>query len=172
MIVFDLDPDPEIPHPKLADAAHLVKDYLEDLGLQSFVKTTGGKGFHLVIPLKRKNEWDVVNGFAKAVATRIAHENPIFTANMSKAKRTGKIYLDYVRNSRGATYVAPFSTRARPYAPVSTLLRWDEVKGEIDPAGWTIANIEKRLAKVRDPWKGFDSIRQSLTGAILKKVGA
>jgi bifunctional non-homologous end joining protein LigD len=165
-LIFDLDPDPRVPWSKVVQAAEQVRQFLEDLGLTSFVKTTGGKGLHLVVPIERRHDWDEAKDFCKRVADLIAAAAPAqFTANMAKAARTGKIYVDYLRNARGSTAVLPYSTRARPGAPVSVPLTWEELSPELPSDYYTIRNLFRRLSMLKqDPWRGMDSVRQRLTG--------
>lgn len=165
MIVLDLDPDPTVSWPALADGALLVKDTLMAAGLESFVKTTGGKGLHVVAPIKPVSDWEAVRRFCRGLAQTVADLDPDrFTANMSKAKRAGKIYLDYVRNTRGATSIAPFSTRARDGAPVATPIRWDEL-GRSYPGPFTMATVPRRLKTLKgDPWDGY--LRAAQTQAL------
>ena len=112
-MIFDLDPDPAVPWPRVVESAHQIRAFLEDIGLRSFVKTTGGKGLHIVVPLQRRHDWDEVKAFSKAVAELIEQADPEhYTSNMSKAARGGKIFIDYLRNGRGATAIAAYSTRA------------------------------------------------------------
>ena len=113
-----------------------------------------------------------MKSFAQALANQMVADNPQkYTANMSKAKRQGKVYIDYLRNGRGATFIVPFSTRARPNAPVSTPLAWNELSDATDPAGWTLHTIEARLKKVKDPWRDMNGVRQSITAAMMKALG-
>ncbi|MBN1631386.1 MAG: non-homologous end-joining DNA ligase [Thermoleophilia bacterium] len=157
MLVFDLDPDPAVPWAALADGARLVRGVLQEAGLESFVKTTGGKGLHVVVPIAPSADWEVVRPFCKAVADAAVTLAPDrFTANMSKAKRGGKIFIDYVRNNRGATAIAPYSTRARERATVAVPLRWAELSGRARPDTYTIKNLASRLRQLkRDPWDGY-----------------
>jgi bifunctional non-homologous end joining protein LigD len=156
MVVFDLDPDPTISWPTLADGARLVRDVLQAAGLESFVKTTGGKGLHVVTPIKPVNDWEEVRRFCRGLAQTVAELAPDrFTVNMSKSKRAGKIYIDYVRNTRGATSIAPFSTRARDGAPVAVPVRWDEL-GRTRPGPFTMMTLPRRLSGLKaDPWDGY-----------------
>jgi bifunctional non-homologous end joining protein LigD len=172
-MIFDLDPDPAIGWPKVVEAAREIHQSLKDMGLESFVKTSGGKGLHIVVPLQRRQVWDEVKRFAKAFCYRLASKSPQrYTPYMSKAARPGKIYLDYVRNSRGATVVAPYSTRASERATVSTPISWEELSTEIGPGYFHVGNVPNRLASLkRDPWEKFFSVRQSLTAAIRSHVG-
>ncbi|MGK3994118.1 DNA ligase D [Sorangium sp. So ce1024] len=171
-MVFDLDPAPELPWERVADAARTVRHLLETLGLRSFVKTTGGKGLHVVVPIVARRGWDEVKPFTKAVADALVRFDPaLYIATLSKTKRTGKVFVDYLRNGRGATAVAPYSTRARPGAAVATPLSWDELDAPLDPASFTIETVPKRLSTVPDPWAELSGVRQSITSAMMKKVG-
>lgn len=172
MMVFDLDPAPELPWERVADAARTVRRLLETLGLRSFVKTTGGKGLHVVVPIEARRGWDEVKPFTKAVADALVRFDPSrYIATLSKAKRTGKVFVDYLRNGRGATAVAPYSTRARPGAAVATPLSWDELDAPLDPASFTIDALPQRIATIPDPWAELTSVRQSITSAMMKQVG-
>jgi bifunctional non-homologous end joining protein LigD len=172
-LIFDLDPDPSVAWNDVVDAAKELRDRLQDLGLESFAKTSGGKGLHLVVPIQRRTKWPEAKGFCRAVASQFATEFPKrFTANMSKAERRGKIFIDYLRNDRGATAVAPYSTRSRPGAPVATPLAWKEVSAKIHSDHFHVGNIPDRLRALKsDPWEEMNSVRQSLTRVILHKVG-
>lgn len=165
VLVFDLDPDPAVPWPALAAGARLLRDVLRALGLESFVKTTGGKGLHVVAPVTPSAGWDEVRRFCKGVAETVVDQAPSrFTANMSKARRTGKIYVDYVRNNRGATSIAPYSTRARERAPVAVPLRWAELSGRARPDTYTVMNLSNRLRRLKgDPWDGYFETQRSQT---------
>jgi len=161
---IDLDPGDDVPWEHMTDAALEVRSRLSDLGLQSFVKTTGGKGLHVVFPLTPKADWDTVKGFTQALAEQMAADRPDrYTANMAKRERHGRIYVDYLRNGMGATAVAAYSTRARPGAAVSTPLAWDELGPAIRGNHFTVENLPKRLAVLDvDPWEGILSLRQEL----------
>jgi bifunctional non-homologous end joining protein LigD len=163
-LVFDLDPDPSVPWERVLDAARRVRARLEELGLASFVKTTGGKGLHVVMPFRPRPGWDAAASFAEAVATGLAAEEPrAYTAQMSKALRKGKIFIDYMRNYRGATSVAAYSTRARAGAPVSVPLRWDELGPDLRNDTYTVASVKARLVALKgDPWAEFWTTRQEL----------
>lgn len=157
MIVMDLDPDEGLAWERVIEAAGEVRDRLAEAGLAAFVKTSGGKGLHVVAPLTPDAAWPEVKAFTRAMAMAMAADAPErFTASISKAKRKGKILIDYLRNQRGATAVAAYSTRARPGAPVSTPVGWEELGPEIGPARFTVASLPARLdALSRDPWDGF-----------------
>ena len=161
-VVFDLDPDEDLPWKRVVEGALLVRKTLEDLKLKSFVKTTGGKGLHVVAPLTRGPTWDETLTFAETVARWIAGAHPKeYVANMSKAQRVGRIYIDYLRNERGATSVCAYSTRARESAPVSVPLHWDELDGTRPEL--TVSNVPARLRKLRqDPWNGYEATKQGL----------
>ncbi len=157
MMTMDLDPGDEVPWENVIAAAHEIKARLEAEGLAAFVKTTGGKGLHVVTPLKPKAGWAEVKAFAKWLADSMAAEDPDhYIAKATKAERNGKIFIDYLRNGRGSTAVAAYSTRARPGAPVSMPLEWSELTAEIGPAYFTVANTPARVdALAKDPWDGF-----------------
>jgi bifunctional non-homologous end joining protein LigD len=175
MMVFDFDPDAAVDWTELAGAARLMRDVLGQLGLDTFVKTTGGKGLHVVAPIRPENDWQTVHGFCKAVAEAFVATAPErYTANMSKAKRTGKIFVDYVRNTRGSTSIAPYSTRAKEHATVAVPLRWDELAGSVRSDTYTVVNLEARLQGLdSDPWEGFrEAARtQTITRAMKSAVG-
>lgn len=173
-MVFDLDPDPTVAWPSVIEAALSMRDVLDDLGLQSFVKTTGGKGLHVVVPLERRQSWDDAKEFSRLVATRVAQRAPErYTLTMSKAARRGKIYLDFHRNGRGATWIAPYSTRARNGAPVSMPLGWDELQNVRSADYYTVTNTPRRLAALKqDPWADIGSVRQSLTKKMWRALEA
>lgn len=172
-VTFDLDPDEGLDWPRVAEAAVEVRDALAGIGLDSFVKTTGGKGLHVVVPLAPKLDWDAVKAFANWVADRLAAERPAqFTANMSKNARRGRIYLDYLRNSRGATAVGAYSPRERPGTPVSTPIAWDELDAGVRPTAFTVASVPQRLAALAaDPWAAIGTARQSLGARVRRHIG-
>ena len=171
-MVFDLDPDVGLPFSKVVDAAFDVRARLETLGLRSWTKTTGGKGLHVVVPIAREHEWDVVHAFTRAVAESMARDKPeAYTVNTLKARRRGKIFIDYLRNGRGATAVAPYSTRARVGAPVATPVSWTELSNGIDPTTFTVATVPERLRSgSRDPWTGLGSHRQRISKSAVRAL--
>ncbi|WP_107313816.1 DNA ligase D [Burkholderia metallica] len=173
-MVFDLDPDPALPWRAMIDAAQLVRGLLDALGLVSFCKTSGGKGLHVVVPLTRHAGWDDMKAFSRAVAQHIAGTLPErFTATMGPRHRRGKIFVDYLRNGRGASTIAAYSVRARPGMGVSVPLDWDEVPTTTGGAQWTIDTLHERLdALTRDPWEGYANARQRITAAMRAKLGA
>lgn len=160
-IVMDLDPGEGVTWEAMMAAAREVRERLEAEGLACFVKTSGGKGLHVVSPVRRMAGWEEVKGFAKRIADDMAADSPDrFVATVSKAKRKGKILVDYLRNGRGATAVAPYSTRARDGAAVSMPIGWDELGPDIGPATFTVMNAAARLANLAaDPWADFDKAR-------------
>jgi bifunctional non-homologous end joining protein LigD len=162
-VVFDLDPGPGVTWARVVEAARLVRRALEAVGLESFVKTSGGKGLHVVAPLTPVG-WDAAGAFAEAIADAIAQREPDrFTTSMAKAARPGRIYIDHLRNRRAASTVAAYSTRARPGAPVSTPLAWDELSARLTADRFTVATIPERLGKRRaDPWARYWTLRQPL----------
>ncbi|TIL38890.1 MAG: DNA ligase D [Mesorhizobium sp.] len=156
-IIMDLDPGEGVSWQAVIEAAVETRDRLKDAGLVPFVKTSGGKGLHVVAPLKPKAEWPAVKGFTKAIADSMAADSPNrYVSTITKSKRRGKILVDYLRNQRGATAVASYSTRARPGAAVSMPLAWDELGPSVGPAYFTVENTPTRLASVSsDPWQDF-----------------
>jgi bifunctional non-homologous end joining protein LigD len=151
-----------------------VKALLDELGLRSFLKTTGGKGMHVVVPVTPKLPWDEAKQFTKRVTETLAAAAPDrYTATLAKKARQGKIFVDYLRNGRGATAVGAFSTRARANATVSTPIDWAELESGTRSDAFTIRNLPDRLAKLRpDPWQDFLTTKQSITAAMRKRVGA
>jgi bifunctional non-homologous end joining protein LigD len=164
LVTFDLDPGEEVEWKKVIESAYFVKENLEKIKLTSFVKTTGGKGLHVVVPVRPQYGWDEIEIFAHTFVKYLVSLNPdSYVANMSKAKRKGKIFLDYLRNQRGATVISPYSTRAKNNAPVATPLSWDELSNKTRSDTFNINTVITRLEKVtKDPWKEFFNIKQKL----------
>lgn len=173
-LVFDLDPDEGLPWKRVVESARQIRDFFQDLGLETFLKTTGGKGLHVVAPIDRRTDWDDAKQFCADVAAAIALADPErYTTNMSKATRVGKIFIDYLRNGRGATWIAPYSTRARKGCPVSAPISWEELGSVRSAAQFTLVNTPARLESLkRDPWQGIGEVRQAITKSIWKKLGA
>ncbi len=172
-MVFDLDPAGGLPFARVVSAARIVRDLLEGLGLAGFVKTSGGKGLHVLVPITPTRPWDEVKEFSRALAEAIARADPEhFTAVMSLRKRTGKTFVDYLRNGRGATFVAPYSTRSRPGAPVSLPLHWDELSATSRGDRFTVGDLRRRLGDLRaDPWEGYESARREITEGMRRALG-
>ncbi|HSG40892.1 MAG TPA: DNA ligase D [Thermoanaerobaculia bacterium] len=172
-IVFDLDPDEGLDWERVVEGAYAMRDFLNRLGLQTFLKTTGGKGLHVVLPLTRREGWDEVKAFTKAVAEAMVAADPKrYTSKLPKASRKGKVFIDYLRNGRGATSICAYSTRSREGSPVSVPLFWEELETGVRGNTYTIRNIFERLESLpADPWDGFNKVRQSITAAMKKAVG-
>jgi bifunctional non-homologous end joining protein LigD len=172
-LVFDLDPDEGLDLDVLKAAAVEVRDFLIDLGLKSFLKSTGGKGLHVVAPIAPKQGWDEVKTFAKAIADTLVDVRPDrYTANPLKRTRKNKIFVDYLRNQRGGSAIVNYSTRAKPNASVACPLGWDELKSLKAASPYTLKTLPSRLkAKKTDPWEGFFSTRQSITAKAKKPLG-
>lgn len=170
-LVFDLDPGEGTTFDDVRRAAREVRDHLDGAGLESFALLTGGKGVHVVAPLQRRQGWDAVKTVARGVARTLSEAAPDrYIAEAAKAKRKGKIFIDWLRNERGATAVAPFSPRARKGAPVATPIRWDELGGVEGGNAYTLATLAARLKRLKsDPWEGYFDARQSLTKAIVAR---
>jgi bifunctional non-homologous end joining protein LigD len=163
-LVFDLDPGPGVTWSRVVAAAELVHERCAAEGLNAFLRTSGGKGLHVVVPLRPAVAWNTAKEFAQSFARSIAESKPQeFIATASKQRRQGKIFIDYLRNTRGATSVASYSLRARPGASVATPLRWDELHLLKSPTAFSMRNVPARLRSLHaDPWQGFDSVRQGI----------
>jgi bifunctional non-homologous end joining protein LigD len=171
-LVFDFDPDEGLGFAEVRQAAVDLRDRLGSLGLQSLPLVTGGKGVHVVAPLARRAEWPEVKAFARALARCMEAEEPArFVSQASKEKRKGRIFIDWLRNERGASAIAPYSTRARQGAPVATPVSWDELKGLKAANSFHLGDMEARM-NAPDPWADAAGWRQSLTRKMLDAVGA
>ena len=170
-IIFDLDPDPAITWQQVKEAATGVRGLLDGLGLDSWLKTSGGKGLHVVVPIARRSSWDEVSAFARAVAEHMQAEFPDrFIAKASKAARRGLIFVDWLRNTRGATAIAPWSTRARSAAGVSVPIPWSRLATLTAGDEYTLLSIRAKPLTGADPWKDMLATRQALTKAMLAKL--
>jgi bifunctional non-homologous end joining protein LigD len=170
---LDLDPDPGIPWIRVAEAALELRGFLGELGLVSFLKTTGGKGLHVVVPIEPGPGWAEVKEFSRLVAAAVAADWPgRYTLNISKAKRKGRILIDYLRNGREATAIEAWSTRARPGAPVAVPVRWEELADGVTPEAFNVRNAVDRLDRLdADPWEEYGVLRQPITPAMMQKLG-
>ena len=174
-ITLDLDPGENLPWRELRRATEMARTVVEGLDLKCFLKTTGGKGLHVVVPIARKLGWDEVKEFSRLIAGFLVKAEPgFFTASISKSRRPGKVFVDYLRNSETASAVAAFSARARPGAGVSTPLHWDELGNDDLRGGFTVLTVPKRLATLQeDPWAGYATAgKQSITAAMRRALGA
>lgn len=162
-IVFDFDPDPGVNFSKVKEAVFVLKELLDRLKLKSFIKTSGGKGLHVHVPVAPLYNWDEIKNFSKSLCDQMELENPgKFTTNISKAKRKGKIFLDYLRNGYGATAIVPYSVRAKPNAPVAFPITWEEAKKLKSPDSYTLKDVPKILKTRKDPWAGFLKMKQKI----------
>jgi bifunctional non-homologous end joining protein LigD len=170
-IVFDLDPGEGVKWPAVREAAELLHGFLAELGLAAFLKTSGGAGLHIVTPIRTVHRWDDARGFSRAVAEHMALKNPDrFVAKSGPRNRVCKIFIDYLRNGRGATTVAAWSARARPGIGISVPLAWDELKATSASDQWTIRNAVQRIKIGNGPWNGYARSAVALTAA-MKKIG-
>jgi bifunctional non-homologous end joining protein LigD len=171
-LVFDLDPGPGVAWRSVVEGARLLRSLLADLGLESFPLLSGGKGLHLVVPIVPEHDWPTVKAFAGAIAAALAANEPErYLAQATKRLRGGRIFVDYLRNGRGATAIAPYSPRARARAPVATPVSWDEI-ARSSPDRFTMATLPRRLnALKRDPWEGYEDLAQSLSEKALARAG-
>jgi bifunctional non-homologous end joining protein LigD len=167
-MIFDLDPGEGSSFADVVAAAREVRAMLESIKLISFLKTTGGKGLHLVVPIARRYNWQEVKAFAKRAAEKLANEKPErYLIRMSKAERRGRILIDYLRNDPTSTAIAPYSTRSREGAPVATPLAWEELGDKLDPKALNEKTVPGRLKALhQDPWKDIASFKQPLPGKV------
>jgi bifunctional non-homologous end joining protein LigD len=170
-ITFDLDPDEGLPWAKMIEAARLIEQRLTAVELPCFLKTTGGKGLHIVVPIVPTLDWDEVKAVCKGFADSLVRAEPAkYLATISKAQRKGKILIDYLRNGRGATAVCAYSTRARPKAPVAMPIEWSELTPKLRPDQFTIREVPEWVGRERDPWKDFGKRRAKLTAGVQKAL--
>jgi bifunctional non-homologous end joining protein LigD len=165
-MTFDLDPGEGVAWPQIAETARTTRALLDGLGLRSFLKTSGGKGLHIVVPLLPREGWDEVKDFSRAIVERLAAMAPDrIVAKSGASNRIGRVYVDYLRNGRGATTAAAYSARARPGLGVSVPCAWEELDTLRGGDHWTIANVHERLESDDDPWAAYDGARQTLAAA-------
>lgn len=170
-MTFDLDPGEGLEWEYMQEAAQLVRIFLDELGLKSFLKTSGGKGLHVVVPLKRLRDWDTVKDFSQAIVVHLAKTIPQrFVAKSGPSNRKGKIFIDYLRNGLGATTICAWSARARPGLGVSVPLAWEDLPSLTSAARWNASNIQDRLEKGNNPWSDYEASRQSIVQA-MKTLG-
>jgi bifunctional non-homologous end joining protein LigD len=172
-ITMDLDPDEALPWRALVEATLLTRTLLEGLGLKSFLKTTGGKGLHVVAPIQPALEWGEVKAFTQRIAETLVKARPdLFTAKIAKARRPNKVFADYLRNSETASAVAAFSPRARPNGGVSVPLAWEELDPKDDVRlRFNVRNVPQRLASLkRDPWASYWKTRQAIAARMKKSL--
>ena len=168
-LVMDLDPDESLDFEAVKQAAYEMRDVLGSAGLESFALLTGGKGVHVVSPLDRRQGWETLGDFTRGIARRMAAADPeTYVATASKAKRKGRIFIDWLRNRRGATAIAPFSPRARDGAPVAVPISWQALADVPAASHFTVERFQETYSALEDePWKGYGAVRQSLSRAVL-----
>jgi bifunctional non-homologous end joining protein LigD len=175
-VVLDLDPDEALPFSRVAAAARRVRALLEEKGLESFVKTTGGKGLHVCVPLLPERGWEEIEELTRAMAQRLARDEPeVFTASMAKAQRKGRVYVDYLRNVRGANAVGAFSTRAREGAPVAVPVAWDELDRLSGATDFSVADVPLRVleqgrGRTTDPWARYLEVKQRASASLTRDL--
>ena len=171
-IIFDLDPAPGVSWARVRAGAERLRDLLSEVGLESWLKTTGGKGLHVALPIARRSGWAEVSAFARAVAERLAADEPErYLSKASKAARAGKIFVDWLRNTRGATAIAPWSTRAREGAPVSAPIPWKDLATLKSADQYTVENTHALVERLkRDPWGEMNRSKQRLVGSMVKQI--
>jgi bifunctional non-homologous end joining protein LigD len=175
-LIFDFDPDEGLAWKELATATLLLRTLLDEMKLTSFLKTTGGKGLHVVLPIRPTLTWEDAKSFTRAVANFLVRTFPDrFTATASKSRRRGRIFIDYLRNAQGATAIVPFGVRARANAPVATPIAWTELQRDVRFEHFNLGTLPKRLARFEahpqsDPWMHFFETRQAITAAMRERL--
>jgi bifunctional non-homologous end joining protein LigD len=166
-IIFDLDPGEGVEFAMVQEAAQVVRAFLQELGLNPFLKTSGGKGLHVVVPIKPKLDWDTVKDFSHAIVNHLAKTLPDRFSGKSGAKnRVGRIFIDYLRNGRGATTVSAWSARVRPGLGISVPVRWEELSSLTSGAHWTVRTVRERLGEGNAPWADYEKSATTLTKAM------
>ena len=173
LLVLDVDPGLSVEWARVVETARVMRERLEMLGLESFVKMTGGKGLHVTVPIERRTGWEEAKIFTKALAEELVKAAPnLYTATPKKSARKGKIYVDYLRNTRSATAVAAYSTRALKDAAVAMPITWDELSEDLGPDAFTAgAIVSEGALPDDDPWEGIDDVRQAITKDMKAQVG-
>lgn len=162
-IVLDLDPGPLVTWPQVIHAARLLRSVLRDIGLRSWVKSTGGRGLHVVVPIRPRYDWTTCLDFARSIATSLVEHDPArYTVKFAKRGRERQILIDYLRNNRTNTAVAAYSARSRPTASISVPLDWEELSARRRPETWTVKTAPRRLRDRTDPWKDYFTTQQRL----------
>jgi bifunctional non-homologous end joining protein LigD len=170
-MVFDLDPGEGVDWKMIQEAAQLMHAFLDELGLPAFLKTSGGKGLHVVVPIKGTLGWDAVKDFSRAIVEHMGITLPDrFAVKAGGKNRVGKIFIDYLRNGRGSTTACAWSARTRPGLGISVPVRWEELDGLKSGAQWTIRNVQERLDQGNTPWEGYATSAKTLTAA-MKQLG-
>jgi len=168
-LVFDLDPGPGVTWARVVDGALAIRDRLAEFSLDSFVRTTGGKGLHVVAPLTGRTSWDDLKAFARGIAEGFVQREPErYVAAAAKSRRKGRIFIDWLRNAQGATAIASYSTRKLPGAPIATPLAWEELRGVKSGDAFRLRGFGRRLAAAGDPWKGLAKARQSIPASAVR----
>ena len=172
-LIFDFDPDESLGWEKVVEAVDILRKLLETLGLRPFIKTTGGKGLHVVIPIQPTRAWDEAKAFCKAIAELLVRTFPDrFTSKITKSTREGRIFVDYLRNAENATAIAAYSVRAKANAPVAMPIAWEQLKDDLRFDHFNVRNVPGLLRRRRhDPWSDLDVVGQELTDAMLRQVG-
>jgi bifunctional non-homologous end joining protein LigD len=170
-MTFDLDPGEGIGWPQVQQGAQLVRAFLAELKLPAFLKTSGGKGLHVVVPLKKQYDWDTVKDFSAAIVQHLARTLPDrFVAKSGPKNRVGRIFIDYLRNGFGATTACAWSARSRPGLGVSVPVAWEELDGLAGGDAWTVSTVHERLPSGNSPWADYARSQASLTAA-MKTLG-
>ena len=172
-LIFDFDPDEKLGWDSIVDGVSVLRKLLDTLGLISFVKTTGGKGLHVVVPIDPTRAWDQAKEFCKTIAELLVRTFPDrFTSKMTKSTREGRIFVDYLRNAENATAIAAYSARAKANAPVAMPIAWEQLKNDLRYAHFNVKNVPGLLRRRRnDPWAELANVHQQLTDAMLRQVG-
>ena len=171
-LIFDFDPDENLSWEALVTAVRQLCALLAEMHLVGFLKTTGGKGLHVVLPIRATLTWDDAKSFSKAVADLMVRTTPdLFTANPLKDHRKGKVFIDYLRNASGATAVAPYAVRARTRGPVAMPIAWSNLESDVRFDYFNLGNVAQRLDRRTDPWADFLGTHQVITAKMRQRLG-